>query len=268
MDFKVLKERLKGLPAATKWLDPFTYVDLYVMPRVNPSNSQVVAWAVYLVFAFLFAFILYTGLGLLLGTASPMVIVVSGSMEPFFYRGDVILLVGASPDQIRVQEITLKRTTLDKIRSRDYVESHCFGEPFRELLPCDSYLALLAQRKISDTDFAVKELRFADGQTLRLDKEGDVLVYFSEALQQPIIHRAVAKLKAGDGVYFLTKGDSVHNPLIDQETHIIQSALPAREVQGKMVFKIPLLGYVKLLLFDVPRNLLTGCYFSGKCPFP
>ena len=91
---------------------------------------------------------------------------------------------------------------------------------------------------------------------------------FSQALQEPIIHRVIAKLRARDGVYFLTKGDSAHNPLIDQETHITQYAVPASEVQGKMVLRVPFLGWVKLLVFDVPKNLVSGCYVNGRCPFP
>ena len=38
------------------------------------------------------ALMLWKGLGLVLGTESPIVVVLSGSMEPAFYRGDMILL--------------------------------------------------------------------------------------------------------------------------------------------------------------------------------
>ncbi len=262
---------LARLRELLKWLDPFTYVDLYVLPRVNPSNDKLTSWAVYILFAFLFAYALYNGAGLLLGTPSPMVIVVSGSMEPFFYRGDVILLAGAQPTQIAAPEVEVKRTTLRNVRTQDYVQSYCLGQPFNELVPCSAYLSLLLQGRARDTDFSVQELRFAggnDGTRLLIQKTGDVVVYFSRALQQPIIHRAVARLKADDGYYFLTKGDSVHNPLIDQETQIVQAAIPAEEIQGKMFFRIPLLGYVKLLIFDVPVRLLSGCYSTGACTFP
>jgi len=269
MDFKAFRERLKSFRKKLKWLDPFTYVDLFVMPRVNPGNDKLVSWAVYVFFAFLFAFTLYNGLGLLLGTPSPMVIVVSGSMEPVFFRGDVIVLVGAGPEQVRAQELVLD-LPLQGVPARSYLQSRCSGNAFdsASLVPCESFLALLAQRRAKDTDFSVKELRFSDGQALELNREGDVIVYFSQALQEPIIHRVIAKLRARDGVYFLTKGDSAHNPLIDQETHITQYAVPASEVQGKMVLRVPFLGWVKLLVFDVPKNLVSGCYVNGRCPFP
>ena len=79
---------LKEIREKLKWLDPFTYVDLYIMPRVNPKDSEAISWVVYLASAFLFAWLIYTGLGLAFGTQSPMMIVVSGSMEPLYNRGD------------------------------------------------------------------------------------------------------------------------------------------------------------------------------------
>jgi len=46
------------------------------------------------------------GLKVILHTGSPLVIVVSGSMEPVFYRGDVVLLKGiTNPDQVKVGDV-------------------------------------------------------------------------------------------------------------------------------------------------------------------
>ncbi|HDZ36239.1 MAG TPA: signal peptidase I [Thermococcus sp.] len=50
--------------------------------------------------ALLAVFTLQTGLKIALHTDSPLVIVVSGSMEPVFYRGDVVLLKGISRENI------------------------------------------------------------------------------------------------------------------------------------------------------------------------
>ena len=71
---------LKKIREKLKWLDPFTYADMYIMPRVNPENSVLKANIVYIVFAFISAWLLYTGLGLILGTPNPLVIVVNGSI--------------------------------------------------------------------------------------------------------------------------------------------------------------------------------------------
>ncbi len=61
-----------------RWLDPFTYVDVWVMPRLNPEQNPGKEWIIYAVFSLLFAFALYTGLGFVLGTPTPLVIVISG----------------------------------------------------------------------------------------------------------------------------------------------------------------------------------------------
>ncbi len=55
------------------------------------------AWIIIAIIA-VFAF--EYGLKFALHTDSPLVIVVSGSMEPVFYRGDVVLLKGISMDNI------------------------------------------------------------------------------------------------------------------------------------------------------------------------
>ncbi len=49
---------------------------------------------------------IHSGLRFALHTDSPLVIVVSGSMEPVFYRGDVVLLKGVTdPSQVKVNDV-------------------------------------------------------------------------------------------------------------------------------------------------------------------
>ena len=45
---------LEGLRGRLKWLDPFTYVDLYLMPMVNPKGDKLVENIVYVVSALAF----------------------------------------------------------------------------------------------------------------------------------------------------------------------------------------------------------------------
>ena len=45
------------------------------------------------------------GLRLALHTDTPLVIVISGSMEPVFYKGDVVVLKGVNPDSIHVGNV-------------------------------------------------------------------------------------------------------------------------------------------------------------------
>ena len=101
LTFMSFRDQWRSFREKLKWLDPFTYVDLWVMPKINPNKNKAVEWIVYIVFAFIFALALYTILGLLLQTRSPMVIVLSGSMEPTMYRGDVVVLTGVAPENIK-----------------------------------------------------------------------------------------------------------------------------------------------------------------------
>ncbi|KAG2070048.1 hypothetical protein BDR04DRAFT_1019928, partial [Suillus decipiens] len=53
------------------------------------------------------AFILWKGLGLILNTESPVVVVLSGSMEPAFYRGDILFLSNPSGEPYHTGDITV-----------------------------------------------------------------------------------------------------------------------------------------------------------------
>ncbi len=170
MSWEKFREKLK-------WLDPFTYVDLYLMPKVNPKDSEAISWIVYLASAFLFAWLIYTGLGLAFGTESPMMIVVSGSMEPLYHRGDVILLHGAGAESINGPEIVLDIPSLEE------KELASFAEPiYSDSVPKH-----------------ITAISFNQGQHLAIAQEGDIVVYWSERMNEPIVHRAVAKLRAEDG---------------------------------------------------------------------
>ncbi|NJE46640.1 signal peptidase I [Thermococcus sp. GR7] len=64
---------------------------------MDESWKKDIAW---ILIAFIAVFALQFGLKMALHTDSPLVIVVSGSMEPVFYRGDVVLLKGISENNI------------------------------------------------------------------------------------------------------------------------------------------------------------------------
>lgn len=221
------------------------------MPKVNPSGNEWLGIAVYLVSAFVFAWCIYTALGFAFGTGSPMVIVVSGSMEPLYHRGDVIVLFGANSQNVQAQEVrldlpSLKDTPFSKIAVPEYV-----------------------QTPETTAGFLLDKIKFSNGKEIGIDRNGSIVVYNSNFTGQPIIHRAVAKIRAGDGYYLLTKGDSINNPTIDQDcgTVYYQDAekttpyatekpcitlypVPLTGLQGTAVFQLPAIGCAKLWLFD------------------
>ena len=64
---------------------------------------------VFLIISLIVVFVVHTGLKIALHTESPLVIVISGSMEPTFYRGDVVLLKGVPPDEIKPGDVVVYR---------------------------------------------------------------------------------------------------------------------------------------------------------------
>ncbi len=230
---------LKEKTAFLKWLDPFTYVDM-LLNKVNKFHEkswqhQAIDWAFYIVFGFIFAWLIYQGLGLLLQTTTPMVIVVSGSMEPVLYKGDVVVLLGAAgtnihANQVEINADSLKGTILAEIAEVEYDN----------------------QKPVN--------IKFFNGKIIPIETKGDIIVYNSNLrVNFPIIHRVVAKIKAKDGYYFLTKGDNTStNNLVDQDCKrtinnvplcIHSTVVNENEIQGKQAFKIPFIGWIKLIIF-------------------
>jgi len=68
----------------------------------------------FIIISFIVVFALHNGLKIALHTDSPLVIVISGSMEPTFYRGDVVLLKGASPSEIKVGDVVVYKRPYTK----------------------------------------------------------------------------------------------------------------------------------------------------------
>jgi signal peptidase I len=61
--------------------------------------------ALYIVFGVVLALAINFGLGLALGTDMPVVAVESNSMVPTFYRGDLLILQGAPPEELKIDDI-------------------------------------------------------------------------------------------------------------------------------------------------------------------
>jgi signal peptidase I len=286
-----MMEKIASIKRRLRWLDPFTYVDLFVIPRVRALSKPVqwgvfaasyvvllalvslvlgatlffllslslfyaylfffegdeaIDWAVYLLSAFLFAWAIFALLGALLSTSSPMIIVVSGSMEPLYYRGDVIVLRGVPFEGLSAPEV--------------HLEEPISGKPFSSFAKAD-YAS-------TPNGIQIEALEFNNGERVGISRDGSVIVYFSRYLGEPIIHRVVSKIIASDGRYVLTKGDSVRNNTIDQDCGRVQYGVPEKqcislypvgeeEIEGSALFRVPLVGCVKLWLFDDLSSLLA-----------
>lgn len=242
--FSKIKEKLK-------FLDPFFYVDLFVMPKIKKyTDSKIVENIVNIFFAAVFALLLYTILSIIFQTSNPLVIVYSASMEPNLFRGDVIGLRAAS--------------------EKDY-----FG-PIVEInenisnRPVNEFLNPVYESKYVD------KLIFDDNQEVVVDYDGSIVVFNSIPDKLPIIHRSIVKIVALDGNFILTKGDNFDtNPTFDQDCGEIDQlrntsqnncvtfySVPINEIEGLAFFRIPLLGCIKLWLVDDLLHLI----FTGELP--
>ena len=197
------------------------------------EDNSVWSWIVNIILAFiLIKFIVYPGLGLLLTTSHPVVAVVSSSME----HKTVSCANGYCDGN------------LYSMCGNTYEERRIFG--------ADEYWNECGEWYVDNTDidenifsgFAFKngfnkgDIMVLKGVDIENIEVGDVIVFRSDR-KDPIIHRIVKK-SDDNGIYFQTKGDnnagSIKNKALD-ETRIGEDI-----IIGKAVFRVPLLGYIKI----------------------
>ncbi len=140
----------------------------------------------------------------------------------------------------------------------------------------------LDQNKPAMSQVCLKDITLSGGsngstQTIPILQSPDVVVYDSQTPAGLIIHRAFGILNASDGAYILTKGDN--NNILDVQSgfHLIPHQTAGRvllnlpflgvlslndrsgqlqwlsenqiPVKGKVLLRVPYIGYIKLLLF-------------------
>lgn len=226
-----------------KYLDPYTYLDIFLEKKLGKPKklkTKIIYWACYLAYSFILAFLIYQLLGFILGTSLPLATVVSGSMEPSFFRGDIIII--SSAKNLKSEIVTID----ENIASRNITE----------FLKINSYT----------NEYGIKEAKeiIINGQTINVleapKNKNSVVVFKSNLTGKDIIHRVVLKIEANDGTFVLTKGDNNKtNFLIDQQCEITGnfvtngcihvSAIEKEELLGKKIGRIPYIGYLKLFLF-------------------
>ncbi len=69
--------------------------------KKSSSKRKIIIAIVLIVFAFSGSFLIYFIMQITLNTTTPMVVVVSGSMEPTLYKGDLLFLKGKDPATIK-----------------------------------------------------------------------------------------------------------------------------------------------------------------------
>jgi len=173
------------------------------------NDNSLASWLVNVILAFILVkFIIYPGLGFLLGTGYPVVAVVSSSMEH---------------NNLNLDQWwnTNKDWYLQHNITQDKFYSYSLKNGFNK-----GDIMVLFGRKPLDI------------------KIGDVIV-FKGALKDPIIHRAVKIYQENENYYIQTKGDN------NADSRSDELKISADSIVGRAVFKIPLLGWVKIYAFQI-----------------
>ena len=203
------------------------------------------------------ALIYYVILPLFLGANPPAVIVQSCSMAGTFQVGDIVVLSGVSFDNVNMPLVKVNSTKIN--------------------------FSIIPNSRFEQT----KRLVFSDGtpRVVNVTRTGPVIVYISPLNGKQIIHRVIARVVTSDGKrYYITKGDANNTPdqakiscaqwirdgnvlrcisIADNVTETceyprdvnwpgcISSPIPEKDVIGKAIFDIPLVGQIKLILWDI-----------------
>jgi hypothetical protein len=226
-----------------------------------------------IVISIIVAAVIWYGAGFLLNTPAPLDAVVSCSMLPNLERGDMVVLQGA---QINAPEINLSKDEWKKLENWSFYDvcDVCFrlnetnknvvAEPcLKKFIPDKGvdgevapspeveYICGLCKVRNSNGSYAysscTKSIKIY-GKAIEENLGNDIIVYEplkSDVFKGDTIHRVYAKILVGDEYYYLTKGDN--NQQFDQQWG--NQPISQDRVKGKVIFKIPYIGYFKLLLF-------------------
>ena len=174
------------------------------------EDDSIWSWLANIALAFiLIKYIVYPGLGFLLSTSHPVVAVVSESME---HNGDF-------------------ENWWEK--SGKWYASNGIGK--------EDFESFQLKNGFDKGDIIV--LRGKNPKSIEI---GDIIVFWS-AKKDPIIHRVVKKWQEDSVYYFQTKGDNYRtNPVSIRNSVLDETRISQEQVVGNAVFRIPLLGYIKI----------------------
>jgi len=234
------------------------------------------------VMALVVAIAIWYGASFLLNTSSPISAVVSCSMLPNLQRGDFVVVQGAD---VRAHEISMSQAQLDSLSDPAIVRfdgkqasvpgslyTYCrikndemcrafYLDPssFVEIKgPLEFRYEVCSLERQGEEAIKQPCLRSVsyEGKEYLADFSNDVIVYAPQAGDPyayfgDIVHRVFFKIDADGQTYYLTKGDN--NPVLDLQVHDYASGqgnkpIPQSNTRGKVLARIPLLGYFKLFL--------------------
>ncbi|MEW6721685.1 MAG: hypothetical protein AB1324_00320 [Candidatus Micrarchaeota archaeon] len=230
------------------------------------------------------ALLIWFGASFVLNTSSPVSAVVSCSMLPNLYRGDFVLVQGAP---VKAYELEMTRAELESLTDEKAFVSfggknvsidgslfpYCLQNRYSEA--CQAFVnspGSVSEKKGAFTySYQSCPVTFKNGSTASAPclksvsfrgKEyltnfsHDIIVYAPPegdlyASIGDIVHRTFFAIDVDGEKYYVTRGDN--NPLLDMQvydygTGLTNHPVPQDSLRGKVVARIPLLGYFKLFL--------------------
>lgn len=181
------------------------------------EDDSLLSWLVNIVLAIvLIKFVIYPGLGLLLGTGFPIVAVVSDSMEH--------------------DNLLKQHTGFDdwwKLHADFYDTKNITFQEFKQFH--------------FKNGFNKGDLMVLIGNNPQKTKIGDIIV-FRGWRSDPIIHRVVEIREVNGKKIFATKGDNNQNQISPSSGCLVcdETNIPEQDVFGKGVIRVPYLGWVKI----------------------
>lgn len=180
------------------------------------NDNSIWSWIINIILAFLLIkFLIYPGLGFVLGTSHPVVAVVSGSMEhdQDFSEWWTTSICPANPSgSVKISQGAI-------YESMDISSDQFYEFPFRNGFNTGDIMFLSNPKNI--------EL-------------GDVIVFVSPKKPDPIIHRVINIKEENGKKLYTTKGDN--NCISGTDEKIFSKEI----IIGKAGIRAPYLGYIKI----------------------
>jgi len=212
------------------------------------NSDSILSWFVALILIYiLIKFIFFPGLSFIMGTPLPLAGVESSSMDHQFikYQTNKYELCGNS----------LNKENLKKLNFNEYWE-FC-GEWYEDKeITQDKFEKFPLKNGFSKGDIVIVWGRFTP-------KIGDIIIFQAnkESLApRPIVHRIVKINNENNKLTIGTKGDhnqdqlkisNLQNTLRTDETNIKEE-----QIIGKVIFKIPYLGWLKIFFIEIINKIL------------
>jgi len=232
------------------------------------------------------AIAIWFGAQAILSTSTPVSGVVSCSMLSELDRGDFVVVQGGAitVDEVEITEEELGQITNGPflVESREFrynstkpFHTFCLCNPGHEA--CDGFLNSGADFYETSGPLTYHytwcDVKYRNGKDEGMmrcvdyieingmkfyhgDESNDIIVYNSRSTDLysrvgDIVHRSVLRLKVDDKMYYLTGGDN--NPVLDNQVYECSTGMgnqpvPERNVKGKVITRIPYLGYLKLFI--------------------